>query len=397
DEVTDNLNKIAIIGTDRNIYTYDFDDSEITQLTNDERNSRSYQWVTWSTDGRLAYFCCENNPQGQAYVSDNGTETPRLIYTSPDTFFIYAYWSPADCGYNCRELAMLVQRSTGLAVDVLTDSDEPSFTTIGTGQPFYYHWDSTGSQMIFHRGNRDLDIYSRAENDVSTSLAPSSGSFQAPVWSPIDNRVLVGVQGSSAGLTTLTVLDGTDELAIANDIEGLVSFLWSPDGSKIAYRTVDQFGYNAIVVIDAQTGEILDVADNRGAIAFSWSPDSSKIAYLTVEDGSDSASITTRINQSFVQNNSPTYLTWNVLDIEAQTNVSYSSFIPTYEMVYLLTYFDQFAPSHRLWSPDSRYLVFAGGIADDQTVPMIYTLDTQANDASVTEIAEGTFGIWSFK
>ena len=59
DEVNDLSGKIAIIGTDYNIYTYLADTNEQIQLTQDASADQRYQFPTWSTDGRLAYFCCE--------------------------------------------------------------------------------------------------------------------------------------------------------------------------------------------------------------------------------------------------------------------------------------------------------------------------------------------------
>ncbi len=400
DEVVDDLGKIAIIGSDYNVYTYNFTEETATQLTTDATITNRYQWTTWSTDGRLAFFCCENNALGQAYISSDGEAQPQLAYENAGTFILYAYWSPADCGTDCRELAMLVNSAEGLSVDVLVDDDTSTSSVIATGAPFYYHWDSTGTQMIFHRSNSQLDIYNRAQDDISQTLQSSSGQFQAPVWSPIDDRILVGLQGSERGLTNLATINADDVTVLVEDLSGFLSFLWSPDGQYIAYRTIDQFGSSGVNVIDANTGQTVTIADSAGVLGFFWSPDSRKIAYLSIdldESSSASAASEQRINQSFVQNDSPTRITWQVLDIEAQTNISYSSFIPTFEFLYLVTYFDQFSPSHRVWSPDSRYLVFAGGIENGQTQPEIYTVDTENPDATFNRIAEGVFGVWSFE
>lgn len=403
DEVNDLSGKIAIIGTDYNIYTYIADTNEQIQLTQDASVDRHYQFPTWSTDGRLAYFCCEASPNlspnAQAHISANGEVAGDVLYENEGAFIIYAYWSPADCGTNCRELAMLTSDALGLSVDVLQDSDTPSTTKIGSGGPFYYHWDSTGTQMIFHRGNSDLDIYNRTQDDISSSLENSSGTFQTPVWSPIDDRILIGI-GNSGGNTDLATIEDGEVSVLVSDISGLLAFLWSPDGRYIAYRTLDQFGFSGLTVVNAETGEIIIEDQSTSAISFFWSPDSKKIAYISLSevDNSRSASSGIHVSQNFVQNDSPTQLVWNVLDIETETNLSYSSFVPTYEMLYLLTYFDQFAPSHRVWSPNSRFLLLSGTLSgENQNEPKVYAVDTADATEQPITIADGIFGIWSFK
>lgn len=394
-EIKDILGKIAIVDTDYNIFTYSPSNDSLIQLTDDASSSRHYQWITWSSDGRLAYFCCEASPDGQVFISPDGISDPELAHEKPGTFTLYAYWSPADCGDNCRELAILVNNSQGLSLDILTDSEQRSTVTAGTGGPYYYHWDSTGTQMIFHRGNQNLDIYSRVENDIIQTLTNSSGLFQAPAWSPIDDRILVAIPSSIDGASNLSIIENGEISTLVEDILGFISFLWSPDGRYIAYRTADQFGYNGITVLDARSGDIIAVEDSTSVPAFFWSPDSKKIAYLSIIESDDARNADANIRVA--QEEVSAQLTWNVLDIESQTNLSYSSFIPTFEMIYLFTYFDQFAPSHRLWSPDSRWLTFAGRLDSNQTVSQIYMLDIEDINAEPEAVTEGIFGIWSFE
>lgn len=410
DEVTELSGQIAIVDTDFNIATFDLTNERLTTLTDDAADNRRYQWTTWSTDGRLAYFCCEANgqrPLSQIYVSVDGIASPELLYETENEYIIYAAWSPADCasGDGCRELAILANNITDgtLAVDIIEDSQEGTITRLGTGNPFFYHWDSTGNDLIIHRNNQNLDIYNRISNDISQQLSNSSGTFQTPVWSPIDNRLLVGVPNEDGTTTDLVIFDGNEQTTLVSGLEGLVAFLWSPDGSKIAYRTVDRFGFNNLIIIDALTGEELNVSDVSGTISFFWSPDSSKIAFITIESATGGRSAKRNVTvpdmlpmQQFVQDDSPTALYWNVLDVETGDNIRYSPFIPTFEMTYLLTYFDQFSPSHRVWSPDSTHLVYAGFIADAQPQPFVYIQDVADASQTPQVITEGVFGIWSF-
>lgn len=398
--------RLAIIGEDYNIYTYNFREDALNPISDDASATRRYEWPTWATDGRLAYFCCDLNVAtrigAEVFVSSDGLQSGALAYEDSEESIIYAYWSPADCGENCRDLAMLTNNviSGGLALEMLHDAQgEFSSETIANGGPFYYHWNSAGTEMVFHRNNEHIDIYNFAENDISSTYNISSGLFQAPAWSSVDNRILIAARNETRALSDLVVLENEEFQVLVSDISGLISFLWSPDGQYIAYRTLSQTGIGAINVIDATSGETIATGQNIPAISFFWSPDSSKIAYITIESNRrQSASNGTFARLIPAQDDSPTQLAWMILDVETDSNLSYSSFVPSSEMGYLFQYFDQFSPSHRLWSPDSRYLVYSDLVQrGDETIGMVKILDTEQITRSPQVINEGYFAVWSFE
>ena len=131
-------------------------------------------------------------------------------------------------------------------------------------------------------------------------------------------------------------------------------------------------------------------------IAFFWSPNSTKIAYVSPTN--DGISINTRVNSLIdfdraLQQNPQ--LSWAVLDIESGITQRFTNFQPTPEMVYLFSFFDQFAQSHRIWSPDSNYVVFGEITQEDKTVLSI--LDVNRAGAVPFLLAEGRVGIWSYE
>jgi TolB protein len=132
-----------------------------------------------------------------------------------------------------------------------------------------------------------------------------------------------------------------------------------------------------------------------GVLSFFWSPDSAHVAYVTLGSSPGSFSASAPSDARLVaQTQQPTGLAWSVLDVEDGANRRYGSFIPTQQLVYLLTYFDQFAQSHRLWSPDSRHIVYSEITADERAV--ISLLDTTQEVTVPLVIADGVIGIWSF-
>lgn len=408
-EETDVPGRLAIVGSDYNIYTYSFADGSQTALTDDSEFSRRYQWPTWSNDGRLAYFCCDlrvaRESGSAAYVSPDGFAPGELVYEGESEAILYANWSPVACADDpeCRDLALLINEiaEQTLSVEMVHNATETTSERIDIGSPFYYQWSSDGSQLVFHRNGSQIDIFTLASGDITENIEEqSSGLYQAPAWSPLDGRILFGVTGETDSRTDLVIYENGVGRVLVDDIEGFVSFLWSPDGTKVAYRVISSAGHGSVIVIDAETGERITSSSLDNIISFFWSPDSSKIAYIsTINSDNRQAKADVYARPQLVQNNAAPLFLWSVLDVETRQNTQYSTFTPTYEMSYWLFYFDQFTPSHRNWSPDSRYLVYSHVVdsAVDPT-PVVSLLDTTASPSdAISDVTEGVFAVWSFE
>lgn len=401
---SDDRGRIAYVGTDYNIYTLNPVDNSQVQITDDAGETRRYQWPTWSTDGRLAYFSMyldEGQVNMGAYVAEEENTVGHLVYTGENELFNYAYWSPQNCGSgeNCRNLAMLLSsEAEGMFVELLHDSgDEPTSDTVGLGgPPFYYSWSPDGSRMLWQRGNETFDVYDAASDTVIDTLSQVPGAILAPAWSPVDDRLLFGARGDEASKTDLVIVGGDEVQKLASGLEGLVSFSWSPDGNFVAYRVATSESFGALFIVDAVTGETVARSPVSGVFAFFWSPDSHHIAYITLAttSGSFSASAQNQVHlASLAQQQEPNGLAWSVLNIEDESVNRYGAFIPTEPMIYILSYFDQFAQSHRIWSPDSRHLLYSEMTPDG---PVINLLDATQADSVPFSVAQGFIGIWSF-
>lgn len=402
---------IVVVGTDSNIYTVDFVDAVTHQLTEDASNTRRYQWPTWSNDGRLAYFCCDlrrtNDLSSFVYVSADGQTAGDLVYEGQGEAVIYAHWSPDNCtdGANCRDLALLINDvlGGGLAIELVRNrADETTSERIFRGSPFYYNWNPTGTQLVFHRNNTRIELYDLAQGDVTTridQLAP--GSFQAPAWSPVDDRIVFGIANDEQTATDLVMLEDGALRTLVPDIQGLVSFLWAPDGSQIAYRVINDDGIGAVVVIDAETADVVGESQSNGAIAFFWSPDSSKIAYVSFDTSRRSVmqerQFISAAPQPAYQGQEATRLLWSIYDVGTHQDTAYTTFTPTYEMEYLFLYFDQFAPSHRIWSPNSTHIVYGEILGLRGNEAIVNILNIAQPEQSPVPIADGVLGIWSFE
>lgn len=408
---TDPSGQIVYIGEDYNVYSYDFAATETFQLTDDASPRRHYQWPTWSQDGRLAYFCCDlqvaDNLGSQAFISQDGREPGALAYDGNGETIIYAAWSPAACTAvaNCLDLALLVNDVLrgGLSVEILRDAEDgPTSDLIAIGSPFYYSWSPQGDRLIFHRNSRRVDIYDVATGRISPIGQASSGAFQAPAWSPVDDRVLFGARGSERATTDLVVVEGTQTNALIRGIRGQISFSWSPDGRYIAYRVATRERYGSLFVIDSVTGALVSRSSTDGVLGFFWSPDSQQVAYVTVAYAEDDFDLNAGSRglrarpAAQDQGREAEGLAWSTLNIADGFNRQHAVFAPTREFVYLLLYFDQFARSHQVWSPDSTHLVYSEFLRRAAPTPVVSALDVTQPNAQPQRIAEGVFAVWSF-
>ncbi len=392
--------KIAYIGIDGNLYVLTPSSPEGAALTMDGTPEFPYEWPTWSTDGRLAYFVIKASATHVAtdiHVTDEWASSTPTTFTEDNEAFTYAYWSPKNCddGSNCRNLAVLLSDSSDgqLSVKLIRDGGSGSADhLIGMGAPFYYSWSPNGTQMLWQRNNDSIDIYDVNSEKIINTLPQHPGYFQTPAWSPTGNVWLFGALGADQQSTDLVAV-GQDNSTqtLASQLAGPISFSWSPDGSKIAY--VDHAG--GLFVLDARTGKTVTRSAGSGVYAFFWSPDGTQIAYITLATDSNSLIATGGLTAkvaSVVQD--PIGLSWSILDATTGATQHYGAFIPTDDMVYLLSYFDQFSQSHRIWSPDSRYLIYSEVTSDGRSV--ISLLDTNQSDTVPLTLAEGSIAIWSF-
>lgn len=392
--------RIAYVGLNYDVHVIDVQTNADTLLTDDasvdERNVLIYQFPIWSTDGRLAYFqtyaVSENDFGMRVFVSPDGEQSGVERYTGELEGFTYAYWSPGNCEAteSCRDLAVLLSRqgAPGFRVELVRDGVEtPDNITAGTGSPFYMSWSADGGSMLWHRNSSVLEIYDAEKRAVSDPIIEQSGSFFTPSWSPVDDRLLFGERTGTS--TDLIIRDGDDRTTIADEVDGFVSFAWSPTGEQIAFTSRRE----PLRVIDSVSGDETVATLDSGVLAFFWSPDGTKIAFLTL--GTPGDSTTTQLGAAKPLDQQPTGIVWNVLDVASGDLRRFTPFVPARDMSYLLTYFDQFAPSHRVWSPDSRYLVYSEIRADGTSA--INLLDTQGESSAPLFLAEGRFGVWSFE
>ena len=109
-------------------------------------------------------------------------------------------------------------------------------------------------------------------------------------------------------------------------------------------------------------------------LAFFWSPDGTKLAFLAVERVGDSVQLRWRV--------------WDGTETRAFGALTPSRvFLEEY-----LPFFDQYAQSMTLWSPDSTAFAYAG--ANEEGVSGIWVQELAGNKLPV-RVSDGVFVAWS--
>lgn len=119
--------------------------------------------------------------------------------------------------------------------------------------------------------------------------------------------------------------DGTERVQLTTDPAADFDPVWSPDGTKIAFRSHRDDGNEEIYVMDVDGSNQINLTnDPEGDWSPAWSPDGTKIAFASARDGS--------ANDLYIMNPDGT-------DVEQITDIPGINEYPS-------------------WSPDSNQIVF---------------------------------------
>jgi Tol biopolymer transport system component len=389
---------IAFVGLDGNMYITDQGGRSPEAITDDavipDGNGEFlfYQNPTWSLDGsQLAFVGASGDAQTQTaskmFVRSVDDETTTEIYSSETEFPFYLYWSPDNenvtfLSTSANGQSLLLQQAT---------ANGNGRVILDTGAPYYWSWAPDGKTMIVHAGSAasaapERLAFLQVDSDViEDGLDSTPAPFQAPAWSPDGSRILL-TRASAEGGKEIVVLNsaGEFERSIAKfDVNA--AFGWSPDGELIAHIAGSEaIGAGAIGnlhVTDVTAGE--DFFQDTDVFAFFWSPNGKKLAYFKplLANGSDASS------QQLL-------LELNMLDVTSGESKKLFTFQPTNQFAGILPYFDQYAQSATIWSPDSNNLVLS--FVDQEGNPGI-AIVAASGQLEPRIISQGFIAFWSWR
>jgi TolB protein len=340
------------------------DGTEVRHLTDVDSTTSIFQPI-WSRDGlAVAYGRFDDDTASVVVVDDDGQPIAEHPIPTP---VIYLSWSPAGALAWLRNDA-----ARGLAFEAVGPNGE---TLADDGAPFYFAWSPDGAEVLVHVGSDRLDSLSFEHDPVPVGAAP--GAFPAPWWTE-DGKIYLTQDATGQRLITD---DGSGPTPVAR-VRGSAQF--GASGSRVAIRSFDPEGSglaaslqeiplvppDRLTVLDTDTGTLTDVAGPR-TIAFFWSPIGDRL--LVLEAVGDEAGT----------------VRWVVWSPEGTT--AYSEFFLEDSWVRdFLPFFDQYAQSVRLWSPDGSAFAFPGSVAGTEGL-WVQHLD----EAEPTRIGAGTWVDWA--
>ena len=385
-----------------------------------------FDFPAWSPDGTQVAAIGQGDDGFGVYVfaapATSGTATsgsaaagePRVVYRSSDHPPFYLYWAP-----DSRQLTFLTTEPGGIALRVAPADGSADATTIRTGAPLYWDWvdaghllahiGGTGPEAFLGRVGLDGTADDPASNPPGGSSSP--GTFRSPAMSRDGRyRAYVTTGGEAAEQIVIESLQGSTSQTLA--ISGTAAFGFDPSGTSLAYVAPEQAAatpaplpIGPLRLIDATSGASRTLLGGS-VVAFFWAPDGRTIATLGVAGpGGGVQAATDRFVPALARLARPRMMSPDAIDTAAEIDI-HLAFVDVATTTLrrqrdvrvsdtfvnqILPFFDQYALSHRFWSPDSASLalplVAAGG--GDQLVVI------PADGSAPHPIPDRVIGFWS--
>lgn len=352
----------------------------------------AFQFPAWSPGGNHVAAIGHDGTDSGVFVFDDraaGDAAPQPVaaYRSPSAGPIYLYWSPDG-----RRIAFLTNEPDGLALQVAAADGAAPAAVIRRGQPLY--WDWIDASHVFVHSGADAPGAFLGEVAVDTpdvlSIDASAGAFQAPAMS-LDgrSRAYVAVDEGRSPRVVVEARDGS--LRHEARVSGASAIGWSPTGEQLAYSdSALPIGLpiGPLKLIDARSGATRLLVDGP-VVAWFWAPDGRTIAVLRIPQPTDGQVASVPVVAAQTDR-----LSLRLLFVDVATGlVHFSRGVRLSDIVIgqLLPYADQYARSHRVWSPASDAIVLP--LQDDSGSSHITIVP--ADGSAERQIADGVAAFWS--
>ncbi len=387
----DPAGRIAFIDPSGRLATVHPDGSGLELLT---EVGRRFQFPAWSPDGdKIAAIGIEQGI-GTVEVFSLAGEEPLELYRSLPQPPFYLYWSP-----DSQTVSFLANHPTNVIGLHLVSLSEGSDRVLLTGSPFYWNWAADSDSMLVHIGPPGSGSrlgFTEAGDDTLVENLDTPGFFQAPVISASGHYVAFANVGSGGARSViLRSRSGGAGEPVERELrhQGLTALAFSPTEDLLALMRPPQaapFSFGPIQILDAESGRLEPLVDDV-AFAFFWSPDGRFIAYLTPFDSSgQQASLG---DSQLVSLQPARRFSLKVAEVASGDIRELAVVIPSPMFLrQFLPFFDQYALSHRLWSPDSDALVIP--LLDSQGRSQITIISL---DGSQQVVAEGDTPFWNVR
>lgn len=368
---------------------------------------RIYQFPAWSPDGNsiAAIGYDINQDKAGVFIADQPNQPEsdlRSIYESNAQHPFYLYWSP-----NSRYISFLTDHPRGGIALHLSPASRGvgQSRLLGLGRPYFWMWGTDSQSLLTHQGPPERQRYTVVSLlsppfEHPTQTREALNTFQAPGFSP-SGRYIAYANTDDDGLSQIIIENRQTRQRTPILHEGITTFSWSPTADTLALissnQTTDQY-HGLLRLVDAPTGHTR-ILTQETVLAFFWSPNGRHLAYFTRLHPPTSGN-RRYITEGYAAGH-PMPIPKNPTDIWLNLHLATPATRTTQLLTplqpnpiflkNLLPFYDQYALSHRLWSPDSRALVLPILAENNQYIVIIPT-DGQTPPLP---IATGVMASWS--
>jgi TolB protein len=382
--------RITYIGQKGQVWSVQPDGANGRQLTND---NFAYQFPAWSPTGdQIAAM-----GGGELIViDDKAGSAPETVYQGGVQSPFYLYWSP-----DSRQIGFLASHRSSIALRTVPADGSAEAIVAATGSPFYWDWLLDGEQMLIHNGTSGESArLGLLQADGSFENIAPPGAFQSPGVSA-NGRFWAYSEDIGNGNSALVVTDTESGEQWLERHPAVTAMGWSPAADQLAFitgiRDRDSF-WGPLRLFDTKTGDVR-LLSTKTVLAFFWSPDGRSLAVIHTGDvepdfGVNVAAVpqTNRrtVAKTAVRHN-PHQFTLSIFNVETGEETELLTFGPTRIFVaQFLPFFDQYALSHPLWSPNSDALVLPVREEGENRLKII-----RVDGSEIIDIGSGDMAVWS--
>lgn len=292
-----------------NVYVYSLLDNSLRQVSYDFPTAYT---LIWSPNSQVLTYQNYNN----VVSSDSATLSNELVISLPtENDIARLEWSATGqilaIEQQSGELLLLPQNTQQLTLfesDLInqdasqiawSNSDSWLATTIkafkglllidttsGEVYPlveddFFSHpvWASTRTMLAFTQATREMTtvfVWNALTQEVQ-ELGTSQGIIEPPLWSPVDDRVAIGVEGESGGQVVVFDMTTNESIVLwqGENAKEITPRSWSPDGEWLLFSAKRQ-GVTTFYLVHRLGGEarvFMETATMFEPYGFFWLPD----------------------------------------------------------------------------------------------------------------------------
>jgi TolB protein len=322
---------------------------------------------------------------------------PAVVYDSSDRPPFYLYWSPDG-----RRLSFLTTELDGLALRLGPADASADASVIRTGAPMYWTW-ADPTRLIVHSGGEGLGGFFGEVRPDGVATEPAAilpGSFRAPAVSG-DGRFRAFVTPGEAAPERIVLETRDRATSHAIDVFGPAAVGFGDGSDELAFIAATEPGpkgnlpVGPLRLMDATSGEVRTLIGGT-VVTFFWAPDGKTIAALSaLEPGDDNVAGTGRATlvASRASQAAATGVKARLSFVNVETGAirSHATFaISRLFIEQVLPYFDQYALSHRLWSPDGTSIALPVVVDGTEQVMVV-----PADGSAAHRVADGVAAFWS--